>query len=51
MDVKLNFIKSFDFQDDISVRSDFETKNQIELFEGKSEFMPADWFEIKFTKY
>ncbi len=51
MDVKLNFIKSFDFQDDISVRSDFETKNNIDLFESKTEFMPADWFEIKFTKY
>jgi hypothetical protein len=51
MDVKLNFIKSFDFQDDISVRYDFETKNNIELFEGQPEFMPADWYEIKFTKY
>jgi ubiquinone/menaquinone biosynthesis C-methylase UbiE len=51
MDVKLNFLKSFDFQDDISVRYDFETKNNIELFEGQPEFMPADWYEIKFTKY
>jgi ubiquinone/menaquinone biosynthesis C-methylase UbiE len=51
MDVKLDFIRSFDFQDDIAVRSDFETKNQIELFEGQPEFMPADWYEIKFTKY
>lgn len=51
MDVKLNFIKSFDFQNDISVRSDFESKNDIDLFQSKTEFMPADWYEIKFTKY
>lgn len=50
-DVKLNFIKSFDFADDISIRSDFESKNEIDLFDGKPEIMPADWYEIKFTKY
>lgn len=51
MDVKLNYVKSFDFQDDISVRTDFESKNDIKLFETSQEFMPADWYEIKFTKY
>lgn len=51
MDVKLNFVKSFDFQDDIQIRSDFEIKNGIALFEGRAEFMPADWYEIKFTKF
>lgn len=51
MDVKLNYVKSFDFKDDISVRSDFETKNEIKLFDTDQEFMPADWYEIKFTKF
>lgn len=51
MDVKLNYLKSFDFQDDISVRYDFESKNNIQVFESPEEYMPADWYEIKFTKF
>lgn len=37
------------FQDDITVRSDFETRFGIEVFDG-GEFPAAEWLELKFIK-
>lgn len=47
---KIQFIQAFDFRDDITIRSIFENKNKIDIFEGQPEFFPADWLEIKCLK-
>lgn len=47
---KISFIQAFGFTDDISVRYNFELKNNIDIFEGQEEFYPADWLEIKCIK-
>ena len=46
----IEFIKTFDFVDDIQVRKKFEQANNIDIFEGKPKFYPADWLEIKCIK-
>jgi len=47
---EIQFIKQFDFIDDIKIRYEFELQNNIDIFEGQTEFYPADWLEIKCVK-
>jgi cyclopropane fatty-acyl-phospholipid synthase-like methyltransferase len=47
---EIDFIRKFDFKDDISIRFDFESKFGIDIFEGEPEFYPAEWLEIKCIK-
>ncbi len=47
---EIDFVKRFEFADDIEARSAFETANGIDLYEGQSEFIVAEWLEIKCTK-
>lgn len=46
----IEYIRKFDFQDDITVRAAFETMFGIDIFGGEPEFYPAEWLEIKFVK-
>lgn len=46
----IEFIRPFDFLDDISVRYNFEQANNIDIFEDIPEFYPAEWLEIKCVK-
>ncbi len=48
--LQIDFIRPFEFVDDIHVRKAFETANKIDTFDGMPEFFPADWLEIKCTK-
>lgn len=48
--LQIDFIRPFEFIDDIQVRKAFEIANKIDTFEGMPEFYPADWLEIKCTK-
>lgn len=45
----IEFIRPFDFTDDIKVRYEFEKENNIDVFEGQ-DINPADWLEIKAIK-
>jgi cyclopropane fatty-acyl-phospholipid synthase-like methyltransferase len=47
--LSIEFIKPFDFMDDITVRYNFEKENQLDIFEGQN-IHPADWLEIKCIK-
>lgn len=47
---EIQFIKKFDFKDDISIRFDFESKFGIDIFGNEKEFHPAEWLEIKLVK-
>ncbi len=47
--LSIEFIKPFDFMDDITVRYNFEKENQLDIFEGQN-INPADWLEIKCIK-
>ena len=47
---EIDFIKKFNFSDDISARSAFESANNIDLYEGQPEFRIAEWLEIKCQK-
>lgn len=44
------FIRKPDFRDDITIRSAFENEHGIDIFQGKEEFYPAEWLELKFVK-
>jgi cyclopropane fatty-acyl-phospholipid synthase-like methyltransferase len=48
---EIEFIKKFDFKDDTNIRAKFETYEGIHIFEGFEEFWPAEWLEIKCTKF
>lgn len=48
---EIEFIKKFDFKDDTNIRAKFETHEGINIFEGFEEFWPAEWLEIKCSKY
>ncbi len=47
---EIDFVKKFSFTDDISIRYEFEQKFGIDIFDGESEFYPAEWLEIKCLK-
>lgn len=47
---EIEFIKKFDFKDDITVRYNFEKELNIDVFEDLEEFWPAEWLEIKCKK-
>ena len=47
---EIDFVKRFEFSDDIEARSAFESVNGIDLYDGESEFIVAEWLEIKCTK-
>ena len=47
---EIEFIRKFAFQDDISVRFEFESRFGIDIFGGEAEFYPAEWLEIKCLK-
>lgn len=47
--LQIDYIRKFDFQDDITARFDFEQQNQIDLFGELEEFRVAEWLELKFT--
>lgn len=46
----VEYIRKFDFNDDIAIRASFETLFGIDIFGGEPEFYPAEWLEIKFVK-
>ncbi len=46
----IDFIQSLNFESDTEIRRTFETQHSISVFEG-GEFMPAEWLEIRATKY
>ena len=46
----IDFIRKFNFKDDISIRFAFENRFGIDIFGGEAEFAPAEWLEIKCTK-
>lgn len=47
---EIEFIKKFQFKDDIAARSDFEAANGIDLYQGRAEFRIAEWLEIRCRK-
>ncbi len=47
---EIDFIKKFDFKDDISIRFEFEQHHNIDIFGEIPEFYPAEWLEICCTK-
>ncbi|HWB64696.1 MAG TPA: methyltransferase domain-containing protein [Chitinophagales bacterium] len=47
---EIEFIRRFEFKDDISIRQEFETRFGIDIFGGEPEFTPAEWLEIKCLK-
>ncbi len=47
---EIDFIRRFEFEDDIKARSAFEDVNGIKLYDGEPEFRIAEWLEIKCTK-
>ena len=47
--LQIDYIRKFDFQDDITARFDFEQQNQIDLFGELEEFRVAEWLELKFS--
>ena len=47
---EIDFIRKFNFKDDISIRFEFEKKFDIDIFGGEPEFAPAEWLEIKCVK-
>jgi cyclopropane fatty-acyl-phospholipid synthase-like methyltransferase len=47
---EIDFVKKFSFSDDISIRYEFEQRFGIDIFNGESEFYPAEWLEIKCKK-
>lgn len=47
---EIDFIKTFDFEDDITIRSNFETGEGIELYPKNQEFPAANWLEIRCVK-
>jgi len=47
---EIDFIRKFDFKDDISIRMEFEQRFGIDIFGGEPEFAPAEWLEIKCIK-
>lgn len=47
---EIEFIRKFNFKDDISIRFEFEKKFGIDIFDGEPEFAPAEWLEIKCIK-
>ncbi len=49
-DFHLDFLQSPKFENDPYIRAEFESRNNINLFEGLKEFMPADWYEMQWTK-
>jgi cyclopropane fatty-acyl-phospholipid synthase-like methyltransferase len=49
LNFQIEFIRPFNFKDDITCRSKFEKENGIDIFEGQ-KVNPADWLEIKCIK-
>ncbi len=49
-DLEIQFIKKFDFDDDITVRAKFEEDLGFDIFGDLPEFHPAEWLEIKCVK-
>ena len=47
---EIDFVRKFNFKDDISIRFEFEKRFEIDIFGGEPEFAPAEWLEIKCTK-
>ncbi len=47
---EIDFVRKFAFKDDISVRLEFESRFEIDIFGGEPEFYPAEWLEIKCIK-
>lgn len=47
---EIDFIRKLGFADDISIRQEFESRFNIDIFGGEPEFAPAEWLEIKCTK-
>jgi len=47
---EIHFIRKFAFKDDISIRQEFESRFNIDIFGGEPEFAPAEWLEIKCLK-
>ena len=47
---EIEFIRRFGFESDVSVRFKFEDDFGIDLYEGMTEFAPAEWLEIKCSK-
>jgi ubiquinone/menaquinone biosynthesis C-methylase UbiE len=47
---EIQFIRKFDFEDDIKARAAFEHLNNIDLFGYHQEFRVAEWLEIKCFK-
>lgn len=48
---EIEFIKKFEFKDDTSIRAAFEKHEGMNIFEGYEEFCPAEWLEIKCSKF
>ena len=47
--LQINYIRKFNFIDDIAARSAFEKENDIMLFKkDETEFRVAEWLEMKF---
>lgn len=47
---EIDFVRKFEFKDDINIRFAFEEKFGIDIFGGEPEFTPAEWLEIKCVK-
>ncbi len=47
----IEYIRPLKFADDITIRKEFEVKNDIDTFGGKPEFYYAEWLEIKCIKF
>lgn len=50
LNMEIVFIKSFEFKDDTTIRANFETALEMDVFEDLPEFYPAEWLEIKCIK-
>jgi cyclopropane fatty-acyl-phospholipid synthase-like methyltransferase len=48
--LEIQFIRKFEFDDDISARESFERLNKIDLFGNIPEFRVAEWLELCFQK-
>jgi hypothetical protein len=47
---KIGVIKSPGFDIDVRVRTQFESRNGIDIFAPLPEFIPTDWLELSFIK-
>lgn len=48
--LEIEYIRKFDFQDDITARASFENAEKIDLFGNNQEFRVAEWLELCFVK-